>query len=134
MQLDRRRALPCPILPALRREEQRRRAAAYSPAQEAARRDAAQRLVREQMGWVSDWADRLGISAAIMGTMQSIDTDDDGAYSDGEYSAYKKVGRRRRVRPQGAGPGARNAGGGRVPDERALVPVEAAAQRQVWHR
>lgn len=47
-------------------------------------------------------------------------------------AGYSKVGRRRRSRQRAANYGARNAGGGKVPRERALVPSGAALRP--WRR
>lgn len=53
--------------------------------------------------------------------------------ADDEYAGYTKVGRRARSKYRVAGSyGARGASGGRVPRERALVPVGAALRP--WRR
>jgi hypothetical protein len=49
--------------------------------------------------------------------------------ADDEYSGYHKVGRRRRERQRKEGSyGARGSSGGKVPRERALVPVGVASR------
>jgi hypothetical protein len=54
--------------------------------------------------------------------------------ADDEYSSYQKVGRRRRSKQRVAGQyGAKNAGGGKVPRERALVPTAGVPLRP-WQR
>jgi ferredoxin len=123
------------------REEKRKareRAAKYSKAQAAARANAAADLMRQQQGWFSTIADKLGINEAAAKMYASMDeavygssmsSDDDSS----EYAGYQRVGRRTRAkRPDGESYGARGANGGRVPDDRALVP--ASGSRRVWER
>lgn len=119
------------------REERRKkaeRAAKYSAAQTATRAAAAADLMRQQQGWFSTIADKLGINGAAARMYASMDEAVYGSSSeDDEFAGYQRVGRRKRaMRPDAGTYGARGANGGRVPADRALVP--AAVGRRVWER
>ncbi|KAG7671360.1 hypothetical protein Ndes2526B_g02141 [Nannochloris sp. 'desiccata'] len=124
------------------RRKARERAAKYSKAQAEARAAAAEQLIRQQQGWwFSKVADKLGINEAAGKIYASMDENLNGGgrYSsassseEDEYSGYQRVGRRRRSRTRdGENYGARGDNGGRVPAERALVPV--AVGRRAWEK
>jgi ferredoxin len=120
------------------REEKRKareRAERYSKAQAAARAAAAANLAQKQRGWFSQVAEKLGVADAAARAFASMSETVDGSYSssEDEYAGYKKVGRRRRSRrPDVDTYGSRGDNGGRVPPDRALVPV--VASRRVWER
>ena len=114
------------------RRKARERAARYSKAQAAARQAAAAELIRKQSGWFAAVADKLGIVDATAKMYQAMEANVSGSEED-EYSGYRRVGRRRRAqRPETGSYGARGDNGGRVPQERALVP--AAVGRRTWER
>lgn len=105
----------------------REKQAQYSRAQAAARRAAAEDLARQQRGWFEDVMSKLGIDELSAKAFASMNETIDSSYSDDEYSAYQKVGRRqRRRRPDATSYGSRGMNGGRVAQERALVHVGAA--------
>jgi ferredoxin len=123
------------------RRKERDRAAKYSKAQAERRAAAAEQLMKQQQGWwFSTIADKLGINEAAAKIYASMDENlAGGSYSsassseDDEFSRYQRVGRRRRSRTRdGENYGARGDNGGRVPSERALVPV--AASRRAWEK
>ncbi|KAL4422817.1 hypothetical protein ABPG75_009014 [Micractinium tetrahymenae] len=118
-----------------RKEEDRARAARYSAAQEAARRAAAEALAARQDGWFDQFVHKFGISNMGARAATAMENAVFGASysSDDEYAGYSKVGRRARSKYRVAGSyGARGASGGKVPRERALVPVGAALRP--WRR
>lgn len=116
------------------RKKARERAQRYSKAQEAARAAAAENLMRKQSGWFGDLANKLGMADAAARMYAAMDAQVSGSSSEEEYSGYQRVGRRRRVRQKerSSSYGARGDNGGRVPADRALVPV--AARSKVWER
>jgi ferredoxin len=122
------------------RKKARDRAAKYSKAQAEARAAAAEQLMRQQQGWFSTIADKLGINEAASKIYASMDENLNGgainssaSCEEDEYSGYQRVGRRRRNRTRdGENYGARGDNGGRVPAERALVPV--AVGRREWEK
>lgn len=118
-----------------RKEEDRARAARWSAAQEAARRQAAQDIMNKQDGWFASFAMRFGMSNLAANAAAAMEQTVFGASysSDDEYAGYSKVGRRVRSRRRvDSAYGAKNAGGGKVPRERALVPTGAALRP--WRR
>ena len=123
------------------RKKARERAAKYSRAQREARAAAAEQLMKQQQGWFSSIADKLGINEAAAKIYASMDENLAGGSFSGtssseedEYSGYQRVGRRRRTRTRrdDGNYGARGENGGRVPAERALVPV--AVGRRAWEK
>ena len=115
------------------RRKARERAAKYSKAQSEARAAAAAAVMRQQQGWFSFVADKLGINDAAARMAAAMEETVSGSASEDEYSGYQRVGRRRRARQPDAGSyGARGDNGGRVPADRALVP--AAVARRRWEK
>lgn len=114
------------------RRKQRERAARYSRAQEAARKTAAENLANQQTGWFNEMAEKLGINDAAAKIKSQMEASVSGSESEDEYSAYKRVGKRRRSRQPSTSYGARGQQGGYVPRERSLVPVAAA--KKTWER
>jgi ferredoxin len=101
------------------REEARERAKKYSAAQETARRAAADAMAQQRGNtndWLSQFADRIGVSlssgewpgsmSSFGGSMSSMDID-----MDDEYSQYKRVGKRNKEENGGDGSGNRNGNG-----------------------
>lgn len=104
----------------------RERAAGYSQRQEAARRQAAVDLARQQKGWFENVMAKLGMDDLGAKAFSAMNESVNGSGSDEEYASYQKVGRRqRRRRPDSVRYGTRGMNGGRVPEERALVHVGA---------
>jgi curved DNA-binding protein CbpA len=122
------------------RKKERERAAKYSRAQAERRAAAAEHLMRQQQGWFSSIADKLGINEAAAKIYASMDENlAGGSYSassseEDEFNRYQRVGRRRRSRTRdGENYGSRGDNGGRVPSERALVPVSSGGRR-AWQK
>lgn len=143
------------------REEAKERAKKYSAAQEAARRAAADAMAQQRANnisndWLSQFAERVGVSfssgewlggasmSSSFGSMASMDID-----MEDEYSQYKRVGKRNKNNSRGGDAVARNGsvasssdeeegwmsddgGSGSVPDDRALVQSSNGKAR--WQR
>jgi ferredoxin len=115
----------------------RARASRYSAAQAAARAAAAAAVAARQAGWfeatVAAAAERVGLGGNLGARVQDAMRSSMGEEtSEDEFAAYARVGQRRRAARRAPGYGARGANGGRVPEERALVP--AAEARPRWDR
>lgn len=116
------------------RKKARERAAKYSRAQAVARAAAAEELIRQQQGWFSQLADKLGITGATAWAYAAAEASTGGGSSEDELASYRRVGKRRRNRrPYPEAYGARGENGGGVPAERALVPVSASSSKP-WQR
>lgn len=116
------------------KRKQREKAAFYSRAQAAARAAAAQELARKQMGWFDEIVQKFGVADAAERMKQSVQSSVTGSFSEDEYDAYARVGKRKRAkrRANDGVYGARGENGGKVPADRAIVL--SGGGRKVWER